>query len=75
MRDDVELLATDASVTEIDYPAERYPQKITSFNLDKNPLVEGVLEAIKGKAALPFDTGVINIRKYSGYLVSVTTES
>ncbi len=74
LKADVELLAPQSAVTSFDYPAISYPQKITSFNLDKNPLVEGVLEAIKGQYLL-FDTGVINIRKFSGYLVSITTES
>ena len=74
LRDDVELLVPQSSTTGIDYPALQYPQKITSFNLDKNPEVEGLLEAIKGQYLL-FDTGVINIRKFSGYLVRISTES
>ena len=42
-----------------------------SFNLDKTPLVEGTLMGIKGQY-LMFDTGVINMRKYGGYELSVT---
>jgi hypothetical protein len=34
--------------------------------LDKSPEVAGVLHGIKGQYLL-LDTGVINIRKYSGY--------
>ena len=68
--DDVEEVARPDAVVSLEYPALRYPSKITSFNLDKNPRVEGVLEAIKGQYLL-FDTGVINIRKYGGYLVSL----
>ena len=41
-----------------------------SFNLDKNPVVEGQLDAIKGQYLI-LDTGVINIRKYAGYLVDI----
>ncbi|MGL4476575.1 MAG: DUF2797 domain-containing protein, partial [Shewanella sp.] len=47
--------------------------KVKSFNADKQPLISGVLMGIKGQYLL-FDTGVINIRKYTGYdvLVSVS---
>ncbi|WP_252274078.1 DUF2797 domain-containing protein [Pseudomonas subflava] len=57
-------------VVEISYPIEAYPAKITSFNLDKDPLVEGTLLGIKGQY-LMFDTGVINIRKYTAYQLAV----
>ncbi|MBS3952890.1 MAG: DUF2797 domain-containing protein [Methylomicrobium sp.] len=50
----------------INYPVLRYPAKVTSFNLDKNPNVSGVLQGIKGQYLL-LDTGVINIRKFTGY--------
>ncbi len=61
---------TDESVVAIDYPVEEFPSKIVSFNLDKNPLVEGTLQGIKGQYLI-FDTGVINIRKYGGYHLSL----
>ena len=64
-----EIAATDAAI-KLDFPALNYPLKITSFNLDKIPLVEGRLEAIKGQYLL-LDNGVINIRKYGGYLVKM----
>ena len=41
-----------------------------SFNLDKNPNLEGILLGIKGQYLI-FDTGVINIRKYAGYKISM----
>jgi len=59
-----------ADVLEIRYPIEAYPAKITSFNLDKQPLAEGTLLGIKGQY-LMFDTGVINIRKYTAYQLAV----
>lgn len=59
---------------EIVYPVERYPSKITSFNLDKNPIVEGTLLGIKGQYLL-FDTGVINLRKYTAYQLAVQQPS
>lgn len=56
---------------EISFPVTEYPTKVTSFNLDKNPLIEGTLMGIKGQYLI-FDTGVINIRKYGGYKVTVS---
>ena len=67
---DAEELARPGEITELDYPALRYPVKVTSFNLDKQAQVEGKLEAIKGQYLI-LDNGVINIRKYGGYLVGL----
>lgn len=58
----------DADVVSLSYPIREYPAKIKSHNLDKTPIVEGQLNGIKGQYLL-LDTGVINIRKYTGYEV------
>lgn len=50
----------------LSYPVQVWPGKIKTHNLDKTPRVEGVLEGIKGQY-LMLDTGVINIRKFTGY--------
>jgi hypothetical protein len=60
----------DAEVVRINYPVQAYPSKITSLNLDKDPIVEGTLMGIKGQYLI-FDTGVINIRKYTAYQLAV----
>ncbi|WP_084596166.1 DUF2797 domain-containing protein [Pseudomonas massiliensis] len=60
----------DAEVVNIRYPVQAYPGKITSFNLDKAPVAEGTLTGIKGQYLI-FDTGVINIRKYTAYQLAV----
>lgn len=57
--------------TLINYPVLEYPTKVKSFNLDKTPRVGGTLLGIKGQYLI-FDTGVINIRKYGGYQLSLT---
>ena len=67
---DVEVLANADAVQNFEFPALTYPSKITSFNLDKNPHIEGRLDAIKGQYLI-LDSGVINIRKYAGYLVRI----
>ncbi len=60
----------NAEVVDISFPVENYPLKVKSFNFDKVPEVSGVLQGIKGQYLL-FDTGVINIRKFSGYEVEL----
>lgn len=55
----------------IDYPVLEYPTKVKSLNLDKTPSVGGTLMGIKGQYLI-FDTGVINIRKYGGYSLSLS---
>jgi hypothetical protein len=71
----MELVSDDDEVTELNYPSIRFPEKVKSHNLDKEPIIEGTLEAIKGQYLL-FEGGkVINIRKYGGYFVEIEVES
>lgn len=58
-----------AEPVEIKFPVESYPTKIVSHNFDKNPVVEGILQGIKGQYLI-FDTGVINVRKFTSYHVA-----
>jgi hypothetical protein len=78
-RDELAQLAEDAGlngmqflrqspIQTIDYPVAVFPEKVKSFNLDKQPELEGVLQGIKGQYLI-LDTGVINIRKYTAYRV------
>lgn len=60
----------ESEVTLIEYPVLEHPTKVASFNLDKTPVVEGVLMGIKGQY-LMLDSGVINVRKYAGYQLSL----
>ena len=54
----------------IDYPVQAYPEKITSLNFDKEQVVSGTLKGIKGQYLI-FDSGVINLRRFSGYEVEL----
>ena len=65
--DSVESL--NESVVNIKYPVLEYLPKISSLNLDKSPIISGVLLGIKGQYLI-FDTGVINMRKYTSYHIS-----
>lgn len=63
----------EPTVTEIRYPVHCYPDKILSHNVDKSPRISGKLQGIKGQYLL-LDTGVINLRKYSGYQMAFSVQ-
>lgn len=65
--DAIEILSGE--ITPIEYPVEQHPVKIVSHNFDKNPVVSGILQGIKGQYLI-LDTGVINIRKFGSYEVT-----
>ena len=62
----------DDDVVNIDYPVLQYPSKISSLNFDKTPAVSGILNGIKGQYLL-LDSGVLNIRKFGSYHVTLST--
>jgi len=62
------LVLEKEPVVSLDFPVAVYPSKVKSFNLDKVPEISGILQGIKGQYLL-LDTGVINLRKFSGYEV------
>ena len=53
------------------YPVLEFPTKVVSHNLDKQPEVAGNLMGIKGQYLI-LDSGVINLRKFTGYEVTVS---
>lgn len=57
---------------DIHYPVETYPVKVKSFNFDKSPEVSGLLQGIKGQYLI-LDSGVLNIRKFGGYDITLET--
>lgn len=61
----------DAEPMSFEYPVLRYPEKVTSINPAKAPLVEAELWGIKGQYLI-FDKGVINIRNTAGYEASLS---
>jgi hypothetical protein len=63
----------DQQILDISYPVLEYPTKVKSHNFDKTPIINGVLQGIKGQYLI-FDTGVLNIRKFSGYHITMVTE-
>ena len=66
-------LLTDSAVENFRYPVLQYPTKISSHNFDKNPLVSGRLQGIKGQYLI-LDTGVINLRKFTSYHIHFSVD-
>ena len=50
------------------------PEKIKSFNLDKNPELSGILTGIKGQYIIIDNEFVLNVRKYTGYFIRIDYE-
>ncbi|MGE0077756.1 MAG: DUF2797 domain-containing protein [Bacteroidales bacterium] len=55
----------------ISFPVETYPLKVSSVNLDKEPVVEAVLAGIKGQYLIFDSNKVFNVRNHSGYRVNL----
>lgn len=73
LRDDLqyfEFNLLDEPVVKINYPVLQYPEKVSSFNLDKTPEIQGRLLGIKGQYLI-FDSGVLNVRSHSGYEITL----
>lgn len=64
------IMPVAEEVVDIRYPVTEYPDKIKSLNFDKQANIEGVLLGIKGQYLI-LDSGVLNIRKFSGYNIDV----
>ncbi len=62
----------DNTVCTIDYPVERYPEKVKSIGFDKQAEIEGLLAGIKGQYLIFDDNRVLNIRKHNGYRIGLT---
>ena len=61
----------DAEVWTFVYPVLTYPTRVSAFNFDNTARIEGTLLGIKGQYVI-LDTGVVNMRKFAGYAVTLT---
>ena len=62
---------SDNDIIEINYPVNEYPEKIKSLSFDKLDEISGRLWGIKGQYLIFDDGTVLNIRKHTGYLISL----
>lgn len=66
-----EFITDNEDIIEIEYPVLTYPTKVTSLSFDKTPTIEGKLIGIRAQYLI-FEGGrVLNIRKHSGYMISL----
>lgn len=65
----LQYFTEDDTIEEFEYPVNQYPTKVKSIALEKLGYVEGILQGIKGQYLLFDGDRVINLRKYSGYMV------
>jgi len=68
-QDSVQII-DDGDNYEFEYPVLEHPEKVKTHNFDKDPVVEGTLNGIKGQYLI-LDTGVLNVRKFTSYHVEV----
>ena len=66
-------LLPDAEELRFMYPVLRYPEKINTFNFDKESVIESELLGIKGQYLL-FAEGALNIRKFTAYEVEMSID-
>ena len=64
-------MTEDDEIIEINYPVNQFPEKVKSVGFDKLPEIEGVLKGIKGQYLLLDNDRVLNIRKHTGYNVTI----
>ncbi|TNE53531.1 MAG: DUF2797 domain-containing protein [Bacteroidetes bacterium] len=69
--DMLEYFSEDDEIFEFHYPVLDYPDKVRSLNFEKTDLIEGRLLGIKGQYLLFEGGAVINLRKFTGYRVSI----
>ncbi len=60
------------SETHINFPVQKYPVKINSLNLKKDPNYTGKLVGIKGQYLIFEDGIVFNVRSHEGYVVKLS---
>jgi len=69
--DDAVTELNEQHTLEFHFPVENYPEKVKSLNFDKTPEITGKLVGIKAQYLI-LDSGVLNIRKFAGYLIEFT---
>ncbi len=68
-----QYLCTDDQIWKMRYPCSVFPEKVTSVSFDKDPLISGILNGIKGQYLIFSDGRVLNIRKHNGYWLEIST--
>lgn len=67
----LQYYSEDDLITTLNYPVLKYPDKVKSIDFEKQNVITGKLMGIKGQYLMFEDNSVVNVRKYSGYVVCV----
>lgn len=67
-----QYLYSDDQIWKISYPVLAFPEKIISVSFDKNPIISGNMNGIKGQYLIFSDGQVLNIRKHNGYFLNIS---
>lgn len=62
----------DDEVVRLNYPVLEFPDKPNSLSFDKQAVIEGRLEGIKGQYLMLSGGQVLNIRKHNGYYIALS---
>ncbi|MCA1750690.1 MAG: DUF2797 domain-containing protein [Cryomorphaceae bacterium] len=66
-----EYATRDTIIQTFNYPVMEYPEKVKGLKLEDLKQIKGMLTGIRGQYLMFDAKGVINLRKYSGYKVSL----
>lgn len=67
-----QYLYSDDQIWKISYPVLAFPEKIISVSFDKDPIISGNMNGIKGQYLIFSDGQVLNIRKHNGYFLNIS---
>jgi len=70
-RDITDFYSENDEIIELNYPVIQFPTKIKSLSFDKTAEIQGKLTGIKGQYLIFEDGSVINIRKHTGYEITL----
>ncbi len=67
-----DFITEEDEVITINYPVLSYPEKLNSLSFDKDLIVSGKLNGIKGQYLLFEGDRVLNLRKHTGYEIELS---
>ena len=65
------FVSEDNTIYEFLYPVENFPTKVSSVNLSKKDMFEGVLAGIRGQYLIFSGGQVLNVRSHEGFIVDL----
>ena len=59
-------------ILELNYPVNKFPEKITSLSLEKQENISGILTGIKGQYLIFDEQYVFNVRRHTSFEIQLT---